>query len=967
MPQMPFSPCDPSQPTCNDASVGILQHIFGPIVDVLVRGADPNAIASTSNVLATMLSYFNSGILAVASIIISYVAVMGTVNTANDGEAMGKSWSSVWTPIRIVGGGAVLLPSASGYSFIQIFIITLSLWSIGFANQLYRVGITMGVLKTDNIVASSTTVPPSSFGLRNFAKQYLPISYCAHVANAIYTNEMGTPNVQANRQADRMSTVDGRVEYTFFVKDRNPATNISGGDPFCGTVKLTSYTPSGAAKATGTSAAIATLHSGLSVAKTQTAIALMSDINAWVATMPTDINQTGWVIESKKFNDIVKQHEVALISQIAAQVSNGTANVNNGISTFINEITKDGWAMAGGWYQRVGAIRKELGSAVTASVGNATEPSLSSLPGDARATLLQSSVSTVAETIIRKSEEPGKGYDVTASPAADIANALPKNANGDLNVGAIQQDINSKFGSMVNSTMKKTVDIAIGSSSEVDAVSRMKLIGDYLVISMASAEVAKVALQTTVAGVRAMVAGAGGIQILGTKADGSGSMTALWDWIVAVPVAQLNKLLSYLEPLAFYFSVFLPSLPFAIFMITFVGWILGVLQTVIAAPLWAIMHMRPSQTFIGSDSQGYLLLLALFVRPALAVLGLFAAMLVADPIVDYIAKAFFAMRGAVVTSTGLFPGALVEFLTFAWWLFAFGIVLLPVLYMIYSLPQVLPDHVLKWINAGVHDLGATQAMSNVRGGLAMSLLQAKGATSGKSSGSAPPPLPSVGSVGGGGGTAGHEPMNAGQQGIAPLNSGKAAVPSAATTTRSSSASYLTSTGEQGIAPVNLGKAATAPKPATLDHSMSSGSPTNIGGQGVAPLNLDTTSISSPPSNMNGAPISSASANAGDASASSIETNLRDTPIPPKLISSGNPAIPSIDANLGDEAISSAPMNTGNAAIPSMLIDTGNDENLSTAETLKRSEETIRKSMETLKSLPTAPSRMEEPPPIMEEL
>ena len=99
------------------------------------------------------------------------------------------------------------------------------------------------------------------------------------------------------------------------------------------------------------------------------------------------------------------------------------------------------------------------------------------------------------------------------------------------------------------------------------------------------------------------------------------------------------------------FGIFLPSLPYVIFMTVVVGWILAVLQSLIAAPLWAVMHMTPDRTFVGSQSQGYLLLLSLFARPALAVVGLFAAMLVSDPIIDFIAKGFFAMRGAVVTST----------------------------------------------------------------------------------------------------------------------------------------------------------------------------------------------------------------------------------------------------------------------------------------------------------------------------
>ena len=201
--------------------------------------------------------------------------------------------------------------------------------------------------------------------------------------------------------------------------------------------------------------------------------------------------------------------------------------------------------------------------------------------------------------------------------------------------------------------------------------------------------------------------------------------TAIWDWVTSVIAPQLAKMTSWLDMLAFYFGTFLPSLPYAIFMVVVAGWLLAVVQAVIAAPLWAIMHMRPSQTFIGSDQQGYLLLLSLFARPALAILGLFAGLLIADPVVDYLAKGFFSMRTAIVTSQESL-GWVVEFFTFVDWLTVFGLVLLPVTYMVFGLPQTLPDHVLKWIGAGISDLGETQATNHMRGGMERAALQGMG-------------------------------------------------------------------------------------------------------------------------------------------------------------------------------------------------------------------------------------------------
>ena len=52
MAQMPFSP------PADDVTVGILGHIFGPIIDVLVKGQDPNTVAAASNLLATLFSFF---------------------------------------------------------------------------------------------------------------------------------------------------------------------------------------------------------------------------------------------------------------------------------------------------------------------------------------------------------------------------------------------------------------------------------------------------------------------------------------------------------------------------------------------------------------------------------------------------------------------------------------------------------------------------------------------------------------------------------------------------------------------------------------------------------------------------------------------------------------------------------------------------------------------------------------------
>ena len=128
--------------------------------------------------------------------------------------------------------------------------------------------------------------------------------------------------------------------------------------------------------------------------------------------------------------------------------------------------------------------------------------------------------------------------------------------------------------------------------------------------------------------------------------------------------------------------------------------------------------MTPEQTFVGSQRQGYLMLLALLVRPALAVIGLFAAILVSDPLVTFVVNGFFAIREAVEGGDAGYMSYLSALPMFLWWMIALSFLLVPVLQMCFGLPQILPGAVLQWIGAGIADLGESGATGKLQGGLA---------------------------------------------------------------------------------------------------------------------------------------------------------------------------------------------------------------------------------------------------------
>lgn len=759
---VPFSPCVSSALStspCPDQSVQMLEHIFGPIITTITQGGDPNSQQMSANILATMFYTFNTGLLAVAGIIVGYVALMGVANTANDGEAFGKSWSSWWTPARIIYGGGMLLPTTSGYSIAQIVVFTIALWGIGLANSIYNAAFTMSVVSPSGLI-SGVNQPGAFFGLRDFAKNYLEASYCAHAANVIYNPAGGGSaggavdfeSYSAHGQPDYTTSNGGYSNAVTKIMDRGSGF-VDAGQGACGIVTLSTYTAqtqnaqSSTSGSTTTSSdpmglAMENLHQTVQGYKVQATQTLMQNLDAWVATWPNTANDPGWSsVDSSKFNTYVSQAENQVAMELAQAAQNTTSTTNNALQDYVQAMTIGGWATAGGWFQRVGQLRSQFAGTMADPVGTVTPPTINAFPvGDAGTPELANSIAAVINAINQKADihatvgcsgSSSSNCNGVSGADLDLSGALPRSVK-DMSVASIQASLDNKVSSWMNNQMAMLVSMVTGANTQGvggfnnstpycgtagqlgGSLNRMKCVGDYLTVIhgtlLASDGVLKVSLTTL-----RVAAAALSTKVLGTGLDASTMGTAVWDLYIQWLAPLIGNIIGKTGDLAFLFGVFLPSLPYLLFMMVVAGWVLSVLMTSLAMPLWMCLHMTPERSFIGSQDRGYLLLLSLFARPALAVIGLIAAFLVSDPIINYIATSFFQMRAAIVSSTGT-VGWFAQFETFFWWFEMFGIVLIPVIYMIFGLPQALPGHVLEWIGGGVRDLGETGAQSAIGGG-----------------------------------------------------------------------------------------------------------------------------------------------------------------------------------------------------------------------------------------------------------
>lgn len=146
-------------PPGSDYSVVFLGNLFG-VVDGVLHGTG-------SQIMGTMFGVFNAAVLALGGIVVMYTIIVGTMNTAHEGQMLGQKWSSIWVTVRSTIGLAFLVPKASGYCLMQIFIMWVVVQGVGAADKIWNAALDYlnrggAIVKAQNVANSTTGTKHSS-------------------------------------------------------------------------------------------------------------------------------------------------------------------------------------------------------------------------------------------------------------------------------------------------------------------------------------------------------------------------------------------------------------------------------------------------------------------------------------------------------------------------------------------------------------------------------------------------------------------------------------------------------------------------------------------------------------------------------------------------------------------------------------------------------------------------------------
>lgn len=144
-------------------------------------------------------------------------------------------------------------------------------------------------------------------------------------------------------------------------------------------------------------------------------------------------------------------------------------------------------------------------------------------------------------------------------------------------------------------------------------------------------------------------------------------------------------------------AVYVPLIPFMLFMFAALGWFITVLEAMVAAPLVALGVTHPEgHDLLGKAEQSIMLILGVFLKPVLLVTGLLAGIILTFIAADLLDKGFFHLIYGQLTAIDS-PSGGTQFVVIIAMLVIYTMALMAIVDQCFSLIHVLPDKTLRWI------------------------------------------------------------------------------------------------------------------------------------------------------------------------------------------------------------------------------------------------------------------------------
>jgi defect-in-organelle-trafficking protein DotA len=687
-----------------DQSVNMLMRLFGSIGTVL---------PGSPGLLGAMFQKFNYAILLIMVLtVMAYTLFRAILESAHHGEFMGKKLDKLWVPIRIVMGICLIVPTVGGYSIIQAIVMWVVLQGVGAADNIWKT-----VLVYFQNHGGQVITPPT-----------LP-------ENNIYANQMGQNLLAGLVCMYKAAKADG-VTYdapTLSVKfDHNPASQPHNDAVF-------SYTTKGGV--VYNCADVQWVNPASLVGNTK-ALIVQNAVEQLVGTLNLTAKNMVY-LSSSGSTDASGYNPVAIAAGYLNSAVYAGSDDQNKPQTLNDAVWKaaynNGWALAGTYYYLIAQQAKQ--ASVNSSLGDADvvrdvcDPSgnpYSAKTGEQYKFLIDACQTTKPLfSSIWQPDHSGQTQDERSGDDYWQCNSNASTATGGntdvslcteharmLNGSDIKQDVDPlsliilNYGTdKVNDAFNRDLYDNLSTSTDANGVVHGGMNPVVAVATFGQDTVDQLETAFVIFSYALMGLGA----VMGIcEAEIPTTLILITQMFVSMPM--LIALFGGLYLVGLTLGVYVPLIPYIIFFFAVMGWLLAVLESIIAAPLVALGITYPEGSEMwGKADPALMLLTNIFLRPSLMIFGLMAGMLISYIGVSFINTTFVPV---VHGTHGIFTGS-IHPLEFLMLLIVYGGIIVAFLNQTFSLIHIIPDQVLRWIG-GQHQFGhygkADEALQTAQGG-----------------------------------------------------------------------------------------------------------------------------------------------------------------------------------------------------------------------------------------------------------
>ncbi|MEY3182754.1 MAG: Dot/Icm secretion system protein DotA [Pseudomonadota bacterium] len=723
----------------SDKSRQYLGMIFGGSVGPIVLSDEKNAV------IGRLFSQLNTVIFVLGTLLVGYITVVSTLNTAKEGHAMGQKWSSMWVPVRSVLGLLVMVPTPiSGYSTIQVTVIWFVLQGIGAANSVWQVAL-------DALRSGLTVTAVQGFGGKNVGDQTVTLSpsqkqrldkvlqntFQAAVCSK-FVNRFVEINQSDNLQLTRYNSANtGGDQVSFYLADRaNGKINVgfqnSATDEFkniCGqmTIKCES-SDSDNCKDPGRIDTIFQSLSDLYDSMDVLADAFFSEIDT--LQKPYNYSDTANNIKSQlNSNRGLYENQIDSMKNAITSMRRSSSSDLNAV---LDGAKRLGWIHAGSYYMilnklvtsnldegafkfvgSVDNVSANLPSDVSsymlfkgftaADINGILELTNSGISGNQPIYTMMTLSSLSGDAPLAKDLQISKFFNqLLVSSSSLIPHTTPPTDIGQSAIGG-----ETITGSMATDARKgpagnnlyatgsrviQTFQDAINSSS--DPLLGISIFGRNLMITAETmilvAYLASVALSFS--------------SVISCPV----SFAMVFENIskgVLVPAATAGILMWSVGAT---FAVYIPMIPYLMFTATAIGWMFAVIEAVVAAPVLALGFVSPSGDELGKAGQGVLMLVSLFLKPTLMILSFILASRLLKAILTMVNNMFITTVEANIAGVSPLFGWVVPMVLY-------GSFIISLINKCFSLIHILPEKVMRWIGAQGDGFSVDDVMQKTEG------------------------------------------------------------------------------------------------------------------------------------------------------------------------------------------------------------------------------------------------------------